>query len=313
MINAYRDLICQAVKRLAENGVFIGTSSWKYEGWRGILYDDARYVYRGRFAKSRFERHCLLEYAEVFKTVCVDAAYYVFPSASYLQDMAAQTPSDFRFAFKVTDDITLKKFPNLPRFGVRAGTQNPHFLSAEIFEREFLRPCDSIRSKIGILLFEFSRFYSTDFEHGKDFVAALDDFLKTLPKGWPYGIEMRNKTWLKPEYFECLARHGVTHVYNSWTDMPPIGEQMKLLGSETTPHLSAARFLLKPGRSYEEAIKSFQPYSETREINEPARQAGAELIRKGKTAPGKKTFLFINNRLEGNALQTIKAMLEMSG
>jgi hypothetical protein len=41
-----------------------------------MLYDEARYVYRGRFAESRFEKNCLSEYAEVFKTVGVDAAYY---------------------------------------------------------------------------------------------------------------------------------------------------------------------------------------------------------------------------------------------
>jgi uncharacterized protein YecE (DUF72 family) len=59
--------------------VFIGTSSWKYQGWFGQLYDRARYEYRGRFAEARFNSECLGEYSEVFKTVCVDAAYYTFP------------------------------------------------------------------------------------------------------------------------------------------------------------------------------------------------------------------------------------------
>ncbi len=44
-----------------------------------MLYDESRYVYRGKFAVSRFEKNCLAEYGEVFKTVCVDAAYYKFP------------------------------------------------------------------------------------------------------------------------------------------------------------------------------------------------------------------------------------------
>ena len=69
---------------LAAKGVFIGTSSWKYDGWFGQLYTPARYEYRGKVAKTRFERDCLSEYAEVFKTVCVDAAYYTFPSDKYL-------------------------------------------------------------------------------------------------------------------------------------------------------------------------------------------------------------------------------------
>ena len=74
-----QDLAAQAAS-LAAQGVFIGTSSWKYPGWCGMLYDPARYDYRGKFAESRFKRECLREYAEVFKTVCVDAAYYTFPS-----------------------------------------------------------------------------------------------------------------------------------------------------------------------------------------------------------------------------------------
>jgi len=306
-----RDDLKRSIQRLAGEGILIGTSSWKYPGWRGMLYDEARYVWRGKFAESRFQKNCLSEYAEVFKTVCVDAAYYSFPSTNYLEGLAAQVPSDFQFAFKVTDEITLKKFPNLPRFGVRAGKPNEHFLNARLFERGFLSPCESIRPHIGLLMFEFSRFYPNDFEHGRDFVAALDAFLEKLPKGWPYGVEMRNRSWLVPDYFNCLARHGVTHIYNSWDAMPSVGEQMVLPGSGTNPALTAARFLLKPGRKYEEAVKAFQPYSAIKEKNDEARATGRKLIEAGKAAK-KKTLIYINNRLEGNALETIAAMIEAS-
>jgi len=96
----------QSAANLAASGVFIGASSWKYPGWRGLLYDESRYIWRGKVAESRFERNCLSEYAEVFKTVCVDAAYYTFPSIKYLEGLAAQVPGDFQFGFKVTDEIT---------------------------------------------------------------------------------------------------------------------------------------------------------------------------------------------------------------
>src|SRR6185295_8279201 len=118
---------------LASKGVFIGTSSWKYEGWFGQLYTPSRYEYRGKVAKTRFERNCLSEYAEVFKTVCVDAAYYTFPSEKYLAGLASQVSGDFQFGFKVTDEITVKKFPNLDRFGIRAGKPNENFLNADLF------------------------------------------------------------------------------------------------------------------------------------------------------------------------------------
>jgi uncharacterized protein YecE (DUF72 family) len=140
-------------------------------------------------------------------------------------------------------------------------------------------------------------------------VNDLDAFLGKLPKGWPYGIEMRNRAWLRDEYFGCLGRHGVTHVFNSWDAMPPVSEQMAMPGSGTNRELVAARFLLKPGRRYEDAVKAFQPYDKTKEINEEARKAGASLVQEGGSTPNRKTYIYVNNRLEGNALETIAAML----
>ena len=122
---------------------------------------------------------------------------------------------------------------------------------------------------------------------------------------------MRNRNWLKPEYFECLARRQVTHVFNSWEAMPSVGEQMALPGSRTNPDLIAARFLLKPGRKYEQAVKALEPYDSIKEENPEARAAGRALIAEGQVAgPKRRTFVFVNNRLEGNAISTIAAMLE---
>jgi uncharacterized protein YecE (DUF72 family) len=310
-----------AAAELAARGVYVGTSSWKYEGWLGQLYTPERYFWRGRVAASRFQRECLAEYAGVFKTVCVDAAYYDFPRAESLRRLADAVPEDFRFGFKVTDAITIKKFPNLERFGERAGKPNPDFLNAELFASAFLGPCETIRPKVGVLIFEFSRFWPSDYGSGREFVADLDAFLARLPSGWPYAVELRNRHWLQPEYFACLARHRVAHVFNSWEAMPPVHEQMALPGSRTHPELVVARFLLRPGRRYEEAVKLFEPYASVKDPNPEARAAGAALISEGLRAnadadagrgPRRRTFLFVNNRMEGNALETIEAMIAAS-
>jgi len=66
---------------------------------------------------------------------------------------------------------------------------------------------------------------------------------------------------------------------------------------------------LKPGRKYEEAVERFKPYERVQEKNDEARAAARKLIAEGKAAK-KKTFIYVNNRLEGNALETIAAMLE---
>ena len=183
------------------------------------------------------------------------------------------------------------------------------FRSADLFIRAFLKPCEPFRQHIGLLMFEFSRFYPTDYAHGREFITDLDRFLGQLPASWNYGVELRNKDWLQPEYFEVLRRHGVVHVFNNWSMMPSVSEQMQLAGSETSDRLLAARFLLKPGRSYEEAVKEFSPYNGVKEVNAEARAAGKSLIQRAQQQ-SKQAFIFVNNRLEGNALETIAAMTE---
>lgn len=307
-----REVTAKDLSHLASQGVWIGTSSWKYPGWIGPLYSRDRYVWKGRFAQSRFERLCLMEYAEVFKTVCVDAAYYQFPSAASIQALAEAVPDDFRFAFKVTDTLTLKRFPNLPRFGTLAGQPNPHFLSAERFTESFLNPCLSLGHKLGIIIFEFSRFHPTDFTRGRDFVAALDRFFPSIPHTAHYGVEIRNASFLHPDFFQALARHHVTPVLNSWTEMPRVAEQHQVASPLHFPAL-AARFLLKPGRSYADAVNAFRPYDAIKETCPEARADGAKLIADAVASNGtRKAFLYLNNRLEGNALETAAAMVELS-
>ena len=308
-----RPALAKRLAALAERGVYLGTSSWKYAGWMGQLYDESRYVYRGRFSEARFNRLCLSEYAEVFKTVGVDAAYYQYPTRSQLSEWAAAVPEDFRFSLKVTDHITLKRFPQLPRFGDRAGRDNPDFLNAEAFVDRFLGPLEVLGEKVGVIMFEFTRFHAVDFSRGRDFLAALDAFLSKLPAGWRYAVELRNSNFLQPEYFELLARHGVAHLLNSWEAMPPIGEQLAMPGVITQPEFAAARLLLKPGRAYADAVSRFSPYQEIRDPYPQARTAAADLVRRTvDEAKPRKSFIYVNNRLEGSALRTIEAIVAAS-
>jgi uncharacterized protein YecE (DUF72 family) len=311
------DAVRQAVASLAERNVFIGTSSWKYPGWSGLLYEEQRYLYRGKFATSRFQRDCLEEYARVFRSVCVDAGYYKFPSPQYIAGLCEQVPDGFRFTFKVTDQITARTFVKLDHHGNKAGQRNPHFLDAELFRAAFLSSLAPHREKIGLLIFEFSHFHPRDFERGREFVEMLDAFLAQLPQGWQYGVEVRNASLLVPEYFAMLKRHGVAHVMNQWTHMPVIAEQWQMPGVLSAGDFTAARFLLKPGRTYEQAVKMFAPYNATKEPYPEARDAAARIILHlldvMRTQPTRHSFIYFNNRLEGNALMTILAVLNLCG
>lgn len=301
-----RDSLKPRLAALARENVFLGTSSWKYEGWLGQLYTPDRYLHHGKLAKTRFESGCLEEYAAVFPTVCVDAAFYRFPDERQINKLAAQVPDGFRLAFKATDEITIKRFPRQPRHGTRAGQHNPNFLDAPLFIDAFLGPLSARRGKIGVIMFEFSQFHPGDFERGRDFVRALDGFLSALPQeGWQYGVEIRNAGFLHPEYFATLASHQVAHVFNAWTRMPEVPEQMKLPGSFTTDFF-AARFLLRKGRPYQAAVDAFSPYDRIRAPDVSGRDAIKSLIGRKTARP---SYVFVNNRFEGSALGTIASVL----
>lgn len=291
---------------LAARKIYVGTSSWKYEGWLGSIYSRALYEHRGRVAAKRFDAECLAEYAQTFRTVCVDAGFYRFPSEAYVARLCEQVPAGFLLSFKVTEDITIKNFPGLVRYGQKAGRVNENFLNADLFSRAFLVPLEAHREKIGVLIFEFSKFHERDFAAGRDFVSALDGFLGSLPHGWAYGVEVRNASLLQAEYFATLRRHGVAHVFNSWTAMPSVTEQIAFDGAFTADFF-AARFLLKPGRKYTEAVEAFSPYEAVAEIQNAERVAMQALASR---TPKARSFLFVNNRLEGNAPGTIAAALE---
>jgi len=304
-----RDQLAACLQVLATRGVYLGTSSWKYAGWLGQVYERDRYIWRGRFSQARFERDCLAEYAQTFPTVSVDASYYQFFKPRTLLELAAQVPGTFRFAFKVCGDITLRRFPQLPRFGQRAGTANPHFLDAARFTEQILEPYAAIRGRVGLLAFEFSHFGPGEFARGGMFVEALNDFLGKLPRGWPYGVEIRNRQWLHPEYFSVLARHQVSHIFNAWSDMPPVDAQLALAGSESNPDLLAARLLLREGRTYNDAVTKFSPYAEIKDPNLEGRAAAAALGKRALSSQGKtKVFIYVNNRFEGNSPETIHAI-----
>ena len=153
-----------------------------------MLYDRSNYEHRGRYSEKRFGDECLAEYGQFFRSVCVDAGYYKFPDPPYLHKLFDQVGEDFRFTFKVTDTITLKRFPRVARFGQQQGRMNPHFLDADLFRESFLAPLESFRDQVGVLIFEFSEFREADLASAEDFLPVLDEFLGAVPGGWRYGV-----------------------------------------------------------------------------------------------------------------------------
>ena len=46
--NSFKAKLRSTVERLAASNILIGTSSWKYDGWLGTIYDQQRYCCPGK-------------------------------------------------------------------------------------------------------------------------------------------------------------------------------------------------------------------------------------------------------------------------
>ena len=300
--SSYAAINAGRLRQWAEHGIYFGTSSWKYPGWKGMVYT------RSYPSKRDFEQECLAEYATVFPTVCADFALYDFPQPLRMKAIFEQTPDHFTVSFKVTDRITIKRYPNLPRHGVNAGQENPDFLNISLFEDAFLRPLDELKQKCGVIIFEFSTFYPSSGITFPVFVSLIDTFFAKLPKHYLYAVEIRNIDFLKEEYLAVLKTHGVAHVLNSWTRMPAVAEQLEVPGV-LPASFAAVRALLKPGRVYQDAVERFQPYDRIQEPLPDLRRALVETVLRC-VKEEKKLYAYVNNRAEGNSPKTIEAILD---
>lgn len=286
--------------------VRFGTSTWNYPGWRGLVYH-RDYGPKGAAARM------LEEYASfpLFGTVGIDSSFYGPPTESVLQSYAEHLPPGFPCVSKVWSQLTVQTFTQT-QDKARAGKVNPDFLNVDLFVEEIYEPYQRhFAGHSGPFVFEFQTIAKSSGIGPEQFADRLDEFFSALPRDAQFAVEIRNEEFLTPMYFAVLREHGVAHVFNSWTRMPPIGHQLDLPGSLSGPFI-VARALLRPGRSYDEAVDAFAPYDRIREPNPKLRR---DLVRLVEAAVKTRipAYLLVNNRAEGSAPLTIAAIAEMLG
>ncbi|MFL5403568.1 MAG: DUF72 domain-containing protein [Gemmatimonadales bacterium] len=284
--------------------VRFGTSTWNYPGWRGLVY---RRDYGPKGAAARM----LEEYASfpLFGTVGIDSSYYGPPTEAVLRSYAEHLPPGFPCVSKVWGQLTIHTFTKA-QDADKAGKLNPDFLNPELFVEEIYEPYRRhFVSNTGPFVFEFQTIAKSSGIGPESFAGRLDEFFGALPRDAQFAVEIRNEEFLTPMYFAVLREHGVAHVFNSWTRMPPIGHQLDLPGAVSGPFI-LARALLRPGRTYDEAVDAFAPYDRIREPNPKLRRDLARLVQKA-VQMKIPAYLLVNNRAEGSAPLTIAAVAEM--
>ena len=281
--------------------VRIGTCSWKYESWRGIVYPE----------KGAFD--FLEEYAQHFDTVEVDQWFWslfagdkvALPKKKDVKYYAGAVPDNFRFTVKAPNSITLSH--HYQKDKATPLIANPHFLSLELY-RDFLERLAPMTGKVGLVMLQFEYLNRKKVGTQGEFLEKLEPFLKGRPRSVPLAIECRNPKFLDQAYFKLLAGHDAHHVFCQGYYMPPVWEIESTFG-ELLTDTSVIRLMGSDRKGME--LKSNDDWSLIIEPKDGELEKIAAMI--GQLRKGKKTvYVNINNHYEGSAPRTaekIKTLL----
>jgi uncharacterized protein YecE (DUF72 family) len=276
-------------------GVRLGTSSWSFPGWRGI-------VYGGTFSARSLAREGLRAYAAhpLLGCVGIDRTFYAPPRREDLLAYAAQVPPGFRFVVKAPQDLTWLRLPDHPRSGDRAGEPSPHALDPGWAARFLVEPAvEALGDRLGAIVFQFPPQPGVPAVGEEGFAGRLGDFLEALPRGPLYAVEIRTRGWLCPAYAEALRRAGAVHCLTVHPTMPGLEEQAEAVGALDAPAL-VVRWMLAGRQRYEDAKHRYAPFDRIVDPDPDARRTIARLCRRT-SAAGRPAYVTINNKAEGSA------------
>jgi uncharacterized protein YecE (DUF72 family) len=277
----------------------MGTSSWSFPGWQGIVYER-------RHGASVLSKDGLREYAKhpLLRTVGIDRSFYAPIPDDDLAHYASVLPDGFPCCAKAPAAVT-----SATRCERGRHYPNPDFLSVARFERDVLDPfARRFRSHTGPFILQFSPTSNSHSADARAFVDGLDRFLDALPRDFRYAVELRDRWVLTEAYRATLARHGAAHVYNYWSAMPMPGVQARIISPDDQP-VVVVRLLLRPGTWYEDQRQVFAPFNALVEPDETMRRDIIDIIRRSVNA-GRGVFLLVNNKAEGSSPLTIEALAE---
>ncbi|MFP2931536.1 DUF72 domain-containing protein [Pyxidicoccus sp. 3LG] len=276
-------------------GVYLGTSSWTFPGWSGLVFDHAA-------SASQLAREGLAAYAHhpVLRTVGIDRTFYGPIPASGFAEYAEQVPPSFRFLVKAHEVCTMARFPLHERYGAHRGQPNDRFLNATYAAEHVVAPfVEGLGDKAGPLVFQFPPQDPQVLGGPGRFVELLHAFFAALPRGPLYAVEVRNEELLTEGFAQALADVGVSPVMAVWRDMPPVGQQARRTRAFEARAL-VVRWMLPPNLGYEEARARYAPFDKLVDEDLSTRDvlARACLAAERRAMPA---FVTINNKAEGSA------------
>ena len=242
------------------------------------------------------------------RTVGIDRSYYAPIPEDDLQLYAGQLPLDFRCAMKVWQRVSTPIFPRHPRYGADAGRRNPDFLNAALFSEEVFGPVSRAFSPVmGTWILEIPP-TPTPLDPAW-FAKKLGTFLRAVPSVFPFSIEVRDRRLLTDSYVRMLREHDASHVFNYWSRMPSIADQLCIPGLLDGP-VCVARLLLPPGAKYADLKDAYAPFDRIVEP-QPAMRADVQRLAEAAFERDVETYVLVNNKAEGSSPLTVQALAEL--
>jgi uncharacterized protein YecE (DUF72 family) len=167
--------------------IWIGTSGWTYDGWRGPFYPN-----------EVPKKDWLRWYATQFTTTEINGSFYRTPSLEAVAAWREQTADDFLFAWKASKFITHWK-------RLTEKCKN----SIELMETRL----KVLGPKLGPVLFQLPPRFNANRQR-------LAGFLKMLPKRRKYAFEFRDASWYEPAILDLLRDHDVSLCLSDHRDAP---------------------------------------------------------------------------------------------
>ena len=284
--------------------VRLGTSSWSFPGWAGIVYGATATPARlARDGLAAYARHPLL------RTVGIDRTFYAPLTAGAFAAYARAVPDGFRFLVKAHEVCTTARFPRHERYGAQAGQPNPRFLDAAYAAEQVVAPAvDGLGAALGPVLFQLPPQDATVLGGAAGFAQRLHAFLRALPRGPLYAVELRTPRVFGPRYLAALADAGAVHCLSAHPSMPDLDTQAGLLGSAAPP-ATVVRWMLPRHLDYESARRRYAPFDRLVDEDPVSRDAIARLCADA-AAAGRPAYVIVNNKAEGSAPLSIFRLAE---